>query len=167
MPKYSDPWVDEKLEVTEELLAGWSPERAAEAEIARMINDIKMLTWAAQIPRRLGGLATGAELALDKKLLKSAIHMLRGLVANWYRLTAPGGSQFSGIVEVDDIPDELKKLGAQLDVKEWAARDKAGTEAAVRRNVTIAVAAGLRPWANKAALLYVREIESMMKLLAM
>jgi len=142
--KFYEQYLDPKLPVAQ-LVVDWSSERCAMGEIARLVDTIKPMIWAEQIPRRLGGKATGAELRNDKRQLRRLTHGLRTVLASWGRL-----SDGPTVWNWDVISPDQKRRGAQMDVVA-SIRDQLGIVEVKRRyGVTCAIHLGLHQWANRA-----------------
>lgn len=163
MTNFADQYLEPDFSLTPALLAVWTVAAETEAKLGYLVDDFKALTWAAAIPRRLGGAAKGDALALDKKRLKAGAHLLRGLIDGW-AVHRPGWD--FGSLDLDAVPLELRQRGAQLD---WSAWVELGIDRATwdrSRVVTIGLQAGERRWANAAANLLTREILELGRLAA-
>jgi hypothetical protein len=155
---YVDGYLDARWSLMPETLEAWSPGDWADRKLASLIDDLKAHTWAAQIPRRIGGEASGQDLSVDKRRLRASAHFLRGLVRGWAPLCPWFDLQ---TLKDDEITADLRAVGAQLDWLEWNLRcaiDAAEDRAAA---VTAALQLGERQWASKVAWLYSREIEDL------
>lgn len=105
---------DPSRELDEEGLAEWSARDACSAKREMVVSDYKACAWALQIPRRLGGDATGAQLAADKKFMRKVMHLQRTLFDKWDALCGE-----SLPVDWAAVGPDERKAGAQIDAGEW------------------------------------------------
>jgi hypothetical protein len=95
-------WVDPALVLPRDL----DRDRLEADEIERLLQDLAIVLFASQIPRRLGGEASAAELAEDKRRCRRTSWAIRQALLQWtktIKLPSP-------------VPDELRIAGASL---EW------------------------------------------------
>jgi hypothetical protein len=135
----------EDRELDDDALSQFSSREFIEAKVETMVFDFKAAAWALQIPRRLGGQATGPQLSADKKFMRRVMHVQTTCVARWNDLLPEA-------VEIDWShagPSE-KSFGAQIDTEEWM-RDHLHI-CGVQREVvaTVAIQMGLEHWGSQA-----------------
>ena len=79
MSSYFAPWYDPTLETP----AGITPKDLEKEEVERLTKLLSVATAAIEIPRRLGGDATGQELSTDKKRAKRIAHVASQSLKAW------------------------------------------------------------------------------------
>lgn len=163
MTNFADQYLDPAFSLTPALLDVWTVAAETEAKLGYLADDLKALTWAVGIPRRLGRAAKGDALAQDKKRLKAGAHLLRGLIEGW-AVHCPGWDL--GSLDLDAVPLDLQQRGAQLVWEEWVTGRVELATWDRSRMVTVALQAGERRWANAAANLLTREILELGRLAA-
>lgn len=168
MPRFVDRWFDPAYELPRVALAQWSLEESLCDHVEELINDAKAFYWAAQIPRRLGGDASGVALAADKKMCRAISHSLRNMILGWQRLLP--------YIEVpprmfDDIGPAARQLGGQVNIPGYLLGRKLGVETQRSKAVTRLAQRGDFKLANRVAGAFtfeVAEIERLMgKVLAL
>lgn len=144
---------DEELRLDDESLSEWGTYEFIVAKLETVVFDYKACAWALQIPRRLGGGATGRELADDKKFMRKVMHLNQQLFDKWNGLLPEPMP-----VDWHTVPQDAKADGARLDHEEFM-RDRLHLAGRQRASVvTVATQLGLEAWAAKAEKVLTYEI---------
>lgn len=123
---YLGLWYDAGLELPPDL----SVETIIVEEVERIAGALAVVLYAASIPRRLGGEASGEELAGDKKRCRRVAHAFQQAHRGWTRkgIVLPNG-------------DEIRMAGAQLLWAEWSQQHFTDLNYRSRRAATFSVRA--------------------------
>lgn len=163
MSKYADMFSKKEFYLPPAEIRRWNMRQDAAEQMARISRDFSVMSDAVEIPRRLGGDADGAALALDRKVIRKLIHHYTRFWNRWDVLRQ---------VELDLEPADLvfktsEQIHAEaatmllplwLDTRMERASDDRG------RIVTRLIQTGNRKLANKVAYALSAEIESFVDL---
>lgn len=124
-----------------------SREELEQVEVERLARALAVVLNAGAIPRRLGGDADDAALALDKKRAKRVAHALSGSLRGWTKKKA-------------QLPndDSIRREGAQLDWTKWIDAHLVETQNRLRFLVTWGVLNDQERWAKSVVVRMENEI---------
>lgn len=129
-----------------QLPASWDAARHATGEGQLAAAHAAALGVAAAMPRRLGGGATAAQLAADKRQARRMAHAVAQAASEW-GATVPG-----------QVSAEAQRMGAQLDLAVWHAERLAYLRARRTWVATVCVHLGKREIGNRYVQRYTNEI---------
>lgn len=150
---------DEELHLDDDSLSEWGTYEFIVAKLETVVFDYKSAAWAVQIPRRLGGAASGSELSADKKFMRRIMHLERQLFEKWNDMLPDG-------MEVDwsTVPQEAKSDGARMEREEFL-RDRIHVATKQRASVaTISTQLGLEAWGVKAVRILSHEVANLLRI---
>jgi hypothetical protein len=163
--RYADQWVEPAWALPPKDVEKWDPNDVVEVTLALLIDDHKRLSWAAQIPRRLGGQATAQELRMDKVRMRSSAHLMVNLIGQWKKLATPELQAVIASIDPGPIPQNLRAEGAQMIWFTWAQDRMAAATEQRSIAVTVALQRGDRSWANRVGRILTTEIDELSRLL--
>lgn len=124
-------WVDPERPLDEDL----SREAIEQAEVARLLNDLAIVLYASQMPRRLGGDASSMELAEDKRRCRRVGWALRQALRQWTER-----------IELPEVTEHIRVSGAGLDWLVFEEKHMAVLTERTKRAATWAMRQGQRKW---------------------
>jgi hypothetical protein len=122
---FLDRYYDSALTIPPEI----TPGQLGSAEVERIARTLSVVRIAGTIPRRLGGLASDHELAVDRKRTKRVAHALNQSLNAW----RPSNHHFTFNEEV------LRREGAQLEWSSFAADHRTDVQSSLRVVATWAI----------------------------
>lgn len=160
MGKYADQWYDRSLMMGYDELSHWSSIEFIMQRVSWMQSGMRVATYAQEIPRRLGAEAAADELAFDKKIMRRLAYFFENGARSWIPMLDGSG------VEASEVPTEQeRRWAAQLDVAHWIGTLIQDTERDRSVQVTHAIQAGDRRYANRVAQRLTSELEQLETLL--
>lgn len=97
-----EKYLDQFLDTSRPKDPEWSPESFRAKHLERCENFCDVLSQALSIPRRLGGDASPAELAADKKVLKRLLNRYRGNVSRWEGEWSPDNAASNAVLSFSE-----------------------------------------------------------------
>lgn len=133
MSRLVDRYYDRALAVD-----GLSPAILERQELERLKGQLLVVRHALAMPRRIGGDATSAELARDKKIARRVAHVISQCLRVWGCMS-------------DDIGEpkaEHRRIGATIDWESWVASQEQWIAQRLPLYATVGKKKNRVPWAN-------------------
>jgi hypothetical protein len=163
--RYYEEYLDDQYRWTPAALKAWRLERAITENYEECQDLMLQAISAVNIPRRTGADATGAELALDKKLLRKIVYDCHMTIRDWLRLADRSGDLAGALSQKPNTDQKAK--GASLNIRELAG-ERVDILINLRGNLVAAcVQTNQQSQANKIAHLLTASIERWRGILAM
>lgn len=158
MSKYADMFANRAHLLSPAEIKKWNMRQDAHEQMARITHDFCVVSDAVEIPRRLGGEATAAQMTADKKVIRMLIHHYASFWNRWDTLRQ---------TELDLPPadlvfktnTEIHAEAATMLMEQWLASRMERASDDRERIVTRLIQTGNRKLANKVAYAFSAEIE--------